>query len=576
MVGMDRAWLGRARGYLGQHWRKVSLLGLAGLAALLVVVQLFAPWPSAPLGTVVNGVAIGGLPASEAVKKLDESYAKQPLKLHFGKTDKPYREPLPADIGLTVKSQPQVDAAVYSWWLRLVPTSIWWAQAVVADESPQYERDAGKREAYVAKELGESCKVEPVNASVTYKDNRLQVVPAIDGGTCDLADVEKALASAAPTNSNSNIRIAVKEQPAKLRNDDAQKVVDKLNERTKDGMSLRVGEQVQNVPRTDVLSWLDFAAPDSGVVATVNAERSKKYFDEQVAKKVAVAPGVSQVTTRDFTEISRSDGPNGQALDTDATLASINKWLSGDGEPTVATRVVPPTVNYTRSYSPTDTGLSALIAQFDQANPGTFGVSFAELDGQKRRATHQDTKTFRTASTYKLFVAYGTLKRIESGAWKWSDQVHGGRNLTKCFDDMIVKSDNPCAETLLAKIGYKTMTNELKAIGLTKSSFMNSFPETTAADLTTFVGALQSGQLLSQSSRSTLLSAMERNVYRKGIPAGANGKTADKVGFLDAFLHDAAIVYSPSGTYALTILTEGSSWGKIAELTREIEKLRNQ
>jgi hypothetical protein len=33
---------------------------------------------------------------------------------------------------------------------------------------------------------------------------------------------------------------------------------------------------------------------------------------------------------------------------------------------------------------------------------------------------------------------------------------------------------------------------------------------------------------------------MKRNVYRQGIPKGANGQTADKVGFLDAFLHDAA------------------------------------
>lgn len=105
---------------------------------------------------------------------------------------------------------------------------------------------------------------------------------------------------------------------------------------------------------------------------------------------------------------------------------------------------------------------------------------------------------------------------------------------------------------------------------------MHSFPETTAGDLTTFVGALQSGQLLNPSSTNTLLSAMKRNVYRQGIPAGASGQTADKVGFLDAFLHDASIVYSPRGTYALSIMTEGSSWATIADLTRQIEKLRAQ
>ena len=67
---------------------------------------------------------------------------------------------------------------------------------------------------------------------------------------------------------------------------------------------------------------------------------------------------------------------------------------------------------------------------------------------------------------------------------------------------------------------------------------------------------------------------MQRNIYRQGIPAGASGSVADKVGFLNGLLHDAAIVYSPKGTYALVIMTDGSSWAEIADITRQIEKLR--
>jgi hypothetical protein len=33
-------------------------------------------------------------------------------------------------------------------------------------------------------------------------------------------------------------------------------------------------------------------------------------------------------------------------------------------------------------------------------------------------------------------------------------------------------------------------------------------------------------------------------------------------------------VYSPSGTYVLSVMTDGSSWGTIAELTRQIESWR--
>jgi beta-lactamase class A len=85
---------------------------------------------------------------------------------------------------------------------------------------------------------------------------------------------------------------------------------------------------------------------------------------------------------------------------------------------------------------------------------------------------------------------------------------------------------------------------------------------------------LESGTLpVSSESRERLLGALKRNIYRQGIPAGANGAVADKVGFLDGLLHDTAVVHSSNGTYVLTILTNGSSWAEIAELTRQIEGL---
>ena len=100
-----------------------------------------------------------------------------------------------------------------------------------------------------------------------------------------------------------------------------------------------------------------------------------------------------------------------------------------------------------------------------------------------------------------------------------------------------------------------------------------------------YLGLLGSGQLLSSTSNNTLLAAMKRNVYRQGVPAGTSGTVADKVGFLYPghvqgvsgevnLLHDASIVYSKSGKYALVVMTGNSSWGTIAELTRQIESWR--
>lgn len=70
---------------------------------------------------------------------------------------------------------------------------------------------------------------------------------------------------------------------------------------------------------------------------------------------------------------------------------------------------------------------------------------------------------------------------------------------------------------------------------------------------------------------------MKRQIYRSGIPAGSHGAAvADKVGFLDGYLHDAGIVYSPKATYALVIMSSGSSWSNISDLADAVYEFMNE
>ena len=47
----------------------------------------------------------------------------------------------------------------------------------------------------------------------------------------------------------------------------------------------------------------------------------------------------------------------------------------------------------------------------------------------------------------------------------------------------------------------------------------------------------------------------------------------DKVGFIWDYVNDTAIVHHPRGTYVMTIMTKGQSYGAIAAMTREIERI---
>jgi beta-lactamase class A len=559
-----------------KHWRKLLIYVGGGVVAVFLILQIFYPSDRMVPFAKVDGASVGVWSKTDVVKKLNDDYKNQKVQIVFGERTEPYRSPLPADIGLVVDSKNRIDSATYQWWLRLLPTSIFWAHTITAYNKPSYVRDDKKLTAYITKELGQSCDVAPINATLKPKETKLEVVSAEAGGICKIEDVKKHLNQTSPTLSTATVvKIPMQKIPPEVSNEQAKKLGDELLARVGTGVAIDAAGQSVVADTVAVLGWLDFSVVEKQLVVAANKDRATEFLTKQIAPKVTRAPGVSKVTTMDFIETARVNGATGQTLDIDVTVQNLSAYLAKTAEKVAAaTKPVPPRVEYTRNYSPTDTGLSALMKQYAEAHPGTFGISLVELSGQRRRAAFQDTKQFQTASTYKLFVAYSALKRVESNTWRWSDQISGGRNLEKCFDDMIVRSDNPCAESMLQKIGFRPITDEAKSLGLSATSFLGDVPKTTSNDLATFLATLESGQMFSNDSRNRLIGAMKRNIYRQGIPAGANGQVADKVGFLNGLLHDAAIVYGPSGPAVLCIMTDGSSWATIADLTKQIEALR--
>lgn len=573
------AWWLMAKKWVHMHWHRILLIGTPIILVVILVVQFAYPTDRLLPFSSISDETIGGQEKAAAITQLNQQFEAKKVAIYFGDSASAYRSPALNEIGLQVNNTERVEAMDYPWYMRLIPTSLLWYGAVHPVKEPTYVRDDKVLASYMQKELGESCKVEPQFADLTYKDGRLQLVPARDGGTCEIDEVEQTLSSVTPIlNENVEVRIAMERIAPAISDETAQKLATQIEERAAEGIPLKVKEETIVLPADQVLPWLEFAPKGNQLVVTVNADKSNEYYKTNVTPELAKPAGVTKVTTRDFTELERTEGVKGQTLDIEATNQQIVAFLQDKRiDVTAKPKAVEPQVEYTRSYTSTSVGITALITHYDQDQPGTFGVAFRELGGKRRAAQYAENESFVTASTYKLFVAFGTLQKVEDGDWKWTDEVTGGRNLSTCFDDMIVKSDNPCAEVLLEKLGYVELTEQLRDIGLANSGFTEDKPRTTASDLATFLTKLERGNLpIEKSSRDRLLDAMKRNTYRSGIPAGASGTVANKVGFLNGLLHDASIVYSPSGAYVLTIMSEGSSWASIAELTRQIEALRNQ
>lgn len=563
------------------HWRSILIFGLSGLLGLTIIGQFLYPSDRMLPFATLDNLRVSGWQKNDAIKLLDDKYQEKQIPIYFGTIKKAYRSPKPIEIGLTISNKTRINDLGYPWYLRIIPTSILWAHFVInPDSKPAYRRNDAVLTAYIDKELGGSCNVKPTDASLKVSGVVFEVIPSQNGGVCDINNVHQILSSTGPRLTNSDVKVSVKEIPPTITGAMAMQFGDQLKAKLANGVIISVAGTSQTIASTQLFSWLDISNAGSQLAYSFNTDRAASYLDQQFAAKVAVSPGTTTIYTYNFTQTRQEVGASGKKLDVVGTLDNMKSFLDGDASlTTVVTVPVAPLIAYVRDYSPTDVGLSALMQQYAEEHPGVFGVSLVELSGQNRRAAYNDTKIFTTASTYKLFVAYSTLKRIESGAWSWTDQITSTKNVSVCFDDMIIRSDNDCGAALLAKVGYTNITNEVHAIGCANTSFLgNDSIKTTAADLTTLLAQLQNGQILSQqTNRDRLINDMKQNIYRQGIPAGISGSTvADKVGFLDSLLHDAAIIYSPTGTYVLAIMTDGSSWATIADLAGKIEALRSQ
>lgn len=580
-ISMMNGWIGKTRVGTRLHRKRVIILVAAGILALLVLVQIVYPQSVLPPLTSIDGIDVGGNTKPAATLKLDIAYANKTIDIYFSENDTPSVSPKLGDIGLTARNKERIKNSDYPWYLRIIPGSLVWVHLLGGTNgSPLYERNDEVRMSYIRSTFGETCRVNERNATLAVKDGQLELVKGQVGGICVLRDVDAALSTVEPrVGESTKVLAPVEEILPAISDQDATDMQNKIIGALKDGIAVNANGTLVTLPKDQLLSWIDVEVSTDTIDYAFNVGRAGDYMRQQLSSYIAVPAGITRVATFDFVETSRVEGASGVALDVGATLANIKGYTQGKSRVVDAASVsVAPAVEYSRTYSPTDTGLSALMQNYAQTHAGTYGVSLIELSGKYRRAELRSSEQFTSASTYKLFVAYSTLRRIESGVWKWTDQVHGGRDVAKCFDDMIVVSNNECGRALLERIGFTTITNEARAIGMTKTSFLgNDGIKTSAGDLALLLAQLQTGQILSkQSSRDTLINAMKRNIYRQGIPKGTTAPVADKVGFLDGLLHDAAIVYGSSGTYILVIVSDGASWGNIAELTREIETLRIQ
>lgn len=217
--------------------------------------------------------------------------------------------------------------------------------------------------------------------------------------------------------------------------------------------------------------------------------------------------------------------------------------------------------------------ISAVITRngLDQNRAQIWSVAVYDIKNNRWLGEVNPNQQLFSASLYKLYVTYALSKKISFD--QWDNKQVAGHSLKSCVDLMLRVSDNTCGLAVGQLVGWNNVDKISKQYGFT-DTIMNKpgGSVTTAGDTATFMSDLYQGKLFDQDTTAFVLSSLKNQVYRSGIPAGCTGCTVyNKTGNEGTDNHDAAIVQSGNNTYAVAILSEGSSMGRIANVEKAIE-----
>jgi beta-lactamase class A len=519
----------------------------------------------------VQGQRVGGHSIASAATALDKKYVGATATI---KTDAKTFTGSLTDVGVSIDAiQSARNAAQYPLWQRLVPFSS--VFIVIGRNTPmQASFNSTKVNTFAANVHNEGHS-EATDASLIVKKGKVTLVPSVPSKDYSAASVAAAIEH---THFGPRTAVAVTPQTASASLTDAeaenakehaQKLIDAKLVLTLQGKQIGVKAKTSG-------GWLTFSANAAADDLDIGVQASavRKYL-ETIQGDVYKAPGTTHIQLIDDREVGRTTGAAGRGIDMDKATAAIESAIKKSGEDTVTLPVgdLSPTEMYDKKYSNTDKELASLLSTI-AADKGGYGISLMELGG--RSANANGNKQFVAASTYKLFVAYAVFKEIEAGRMSWSDTINAGRSAATCFDDMIVVSDNDCPVAFGHLIGWSKINTTVHNLGLSSKTQVGPPMYTTPNDLAYFLYRIQNGSLLSSADKDRLISAMKRQHYtRAGIPSGVDGTVADKVGDVDGYLHDAAIVYGSRKTYVLVIMTFGSSWPGIADAANQIDNYLN-
>lgn len=559
-------WIQAVRSHI---WVRRAVFGVVLLLCFMIGIQFTYPGNRALPRAKVGETTVGWKTVEELAPVLQEQFLETSVTLQAGERQTTAKL---SDVGAVLEETKTVSQlSVYPWWQRLIPFSLFVVRPDITHLSLSY---TDSRMAAATSELTTNLKSDPQNGAVVLNEaGEVEVTAARQGVSVTTEAIQTAIKNAELHFGTNTVIVDADVTNPTITNDMIETTKARLATvvKTQLEISNSLEPSVRYTPDVKtVASWIQIG---DKLALSINRDKLLEFANAE-AKNSLIAPGVSTIVMVDGVEKSRTSARSGRGVDIEALTSDISKALFENGSTAIAMkfRSVQPSVVYQRNYSSTQHALQTYLNDVTQG--AEIQVSVRQLGGAGWSASAGAEKSVVAASTYKLFISQLLFDRVAAGQINWSDAIQG-TTVETCLRNTIVLSANNCSEQWIGEWGRPTINSNLYAKGYSQATsfMMPDATHTSAADLQKLLVGLHSRTMFTSSDASRLIDYMKQQVYRRGIPAGSAGVVADKVGFLWDYLNDAAIVYHPRGTYVLVVMTKGQSWGKIAEITRQIEQI---
>lgn len=571
------------------HWY-APVIAVIGLILLGDLIYQFAyPLAALPQNLYVDGINIGGMTKEKAAATLDKRYDKMEVDIYFGSATVPYKTPTAHEVGIRVHNASRLKNASYPLWLRFVPTSMMWAKELVTIGQPVYDYDSSVIDTYTLENVGQDCYITPQNASLKLDDGRFAVIPSQPGGKCDITKFKDAIKAARADQGKLTVHTPMNEIEAPVTDEIARQLGDELNHNLASDKKLQAGGKTETLPAIVIKGWLSFKAivpepKDDGstplpprLAYVIEPDRVRKYFDGTIASRVEKKPGVTKISTTDFTVTSRVNGNPGTVINMKQAVQSIDTVVQGRaGTVKVTTKTVSPTVDYKRTYTPTAAGYMALARQFGQDHGGHFGITFHELSGKKPwlGGSYRASQAFPAAGIEGAYLAYAAQAGIDDGSIQPTDKINGSDDVTDCIEKAISEQDQDCIDALLKKMGNAVVMSRMRQAGLRHTDFTKKTITTTADDVYKFMVALQN-RTLPMEKYGELMTPMRNIDEREGFLAGTNSRTVVTIAGINGGYNE-AINANDHGRYIVVMLSNQDNPELAKKFIQAVEKIHMQ